>query len=526
MQRAARRTSVLLTAMAVLCGGRAFAATLDQPVRVDGGLVTGRALPDSAVRLYAGIPYAAAPVRALRWRPPQPAAKWRGVRAATQFSPVCPQPVYEVRSDSPPEPQSEDCLYLNVWTAAKDSSERRPVMVWIFGGGFREGSASRPRYDGAHLAAQGVVYVNFNYRLGALGFLAHPQLSHESDRHVSGNYGALDMIALLRWVRANIAAFGGDPDRVTIFGQSAGSMATNLLTASPLAKGLFQRVIGQSGAALGANVYTTLKPLAFGEQRGVEFTRPFNAVTATQLRALPVETLVKAQSGSAVGLFDPVIDGWFLQEDVRDTFEHGRQNDVPTLVGSTTRESSQLPPAPSAVAFRAEVAKCYPHGADLLLGVFPAATDSQAKVARETLANLLLGSWSMRGWARLQKATGSAPVYLYSFERAPPVSPPRGTYHGADLYYSFDNLDLFPLPWSAVDRRLAEVMSSYWVNFATSGNPNGPGLPVWPVYDASADEAMVFGTEVTPRPLSESIALDLLDRLKAAQRQLPPEQRC
>src|SRR5690348_11923868 len=317
------------------------AVAINDPIHTQNGLVSGAPGKDPGVQVYKGIPYAAPPVGDLRWKAPKPAANWQGVRQATGFSATCMQTPYPKTSIyyQEPEPVSEDCLYLNVWTAAKSNKERRPVMVWIHGGALTKGAGSIPTYDGEAFARKGVVLVTINYRLGIFGFFAHPELTKESDRNSSGNYGLLDQIAALEWVQKNIAAFGGDPKRVTIFGESAGSWSVNYLMATPLARGLFQRVIGESGGT-----FAPMKKLAEAEQSGVKFASSMGADSVQALRSMPAEELVKK---TALGSYSPNVDGWMLPQDVYAIFAQGNQNDVPLLAGSNSDEATSLAPWPS-----------------------------------------------------------------------------------------------------------------------------------------------------------------------------------
>ena len=484
----------------------AFAAIQD-PVHIQTGLISGAAGNDPAARVYKGIPYAAPPVGDLRWKKPQAPAAWQGTKQATEFSRACMQAPYPQGSIyyRPPEPMSEDCLYLNIWTAAKSAKERRPVMVWIHGGGFTRGSGSVATYDGENLARKGVIVVTVNYRLGIFGFLAHPELTKESDVRSSGNYGLLDMLSALEWVQKNIAAFGGDPKRVTVFGESAGSMAVNFLMASPLAKGLFQRVIAESGAnfARGAT-------LAEIEQNGSRLG------SLAELRAKSADELLKTQ-----GAFRPCVDGWFLPESVGAIFAQHKQSDVPLLAGSNADEARSLapwPPNANAKTFRDQSHKRYGQLTDEFLKLYPAGSDEQA--AESHYRSFTDGSmgWEMRTWVRAQTKSGKSPAYLYYFSRIPPweQSSRYRAYHAAEIQYVFANLRP-GRPWEDADRKLADEMSSYWVNFAATGNPNGKGLAKWPVYDAKSNPAMEFGNQVKVQENINKTALDFFDRVFASE---------
>ena len=499
----------LFTAALPLCA-------IDDPVRVENGLLSGSSGSSPEVRVYKGVPFAAPPVGDLRWKGPKPASSWQGTRPATQFSAACYQTPYPRASIyyHEPEPMSEDCLYLNVWTAAKSSKEHRPVMVWIHGGGLTRGSGSVPFYDGEALAKKGVVLVTVNYRLGVFGFFAHPELTKESDRNASGNYALLDQIAALEWVRKNIAAFGGDPKRVTIFGESAGSWSVNYLMATPLARGLFQRVIGESGGAFGV-----MKKLAEVEESGKKFAASSGADSVAALRAKPADELLKASSASS---FPPNVDGWMLPEDVYTIFAKGKQIDVPLMAGSNADEGKSLSPWPAtgtAASFVEQARSRFGDKADEFLKLYPAGSTEEVAASHYASFRDFSFGWQMRTWVRLQAKTGKSKAFLYYFDRVPPGpdSGRYGAFHAAEIAYVFGNL-LPPRPWEDADRKLSDEMSTYWVNFATTGDPNGKGLTKWPVYQESSDIAMEFGDQTAPLPALHKAALDFMDEYFAAQR--------
>ncbi len=488
------------------------------PVAVDGGKVAGAAEGDVAI--FKGIPFAAAPVDDLRWKPPQPVTSWNGTYEATDFGPDCPQlrgaPTETASTTLPPD-QSEDCLYLNIWTAADSSAERRPVMVWIYGGGYRAGSTALPTYDGAALAREGVVFVSIAYRVGPLGFMAHPALSAESPRHVSGNYGLLDQVAALDWIRRNIASFGGDPDRITIFGQSAGSMSTSYLASSPLATGKFHRLIGQTGAGFGI---LTPRPIADAEAVGLAFGRDLGAETLPELRALDAGELIAA-AGYESGTFQPISDGWAVPGTLRDIYREGRQNDVAMMIGSNDDEAGENP-AQTLAGYRAGLERQYGPDAARLLELHPASTDAEARAADRSLATTTLGDYTMFSWGRAQATTGRQPVYAYRFTRNPPIPPaeypggpdaaPPGAWHGAEIPYALGNLAARDWPWTERDRALSRQMMSYWINFATTGDPNGSGLPHWPTYREEPAEVMELGDQTRAIRRPELPTLEILDR--------------
>jgi len=475
-----------------------LSAAISDPVRVEQGLLSGTA--NGSVRVYKGVPFAAPPVGDLRWRAPEPAASWKGVRAADKFSSTCMQTPYPEGSlyRSTPEPVTEDCLYLNIYTAASAASVKRPVMVWIHGGAFIKGSGSTPTYDGSALATKGAVVVTINYRLGIFGFFANPELTAESGHHASGNYAILDQIAALKWVQKNIAAFGGDPSRVTIFGESAGSWAVNALVASPLAKGLFHRAIGESGANFGS-----IPKMTEAEKAGAK------AGSVADLRAKSADDILKLPWAIAL-----TIDGYVEPELVRTIFEKGHQNDVPILIGSNADEGTAfMPPKMSVAAYEGSVRGRLGVYADDFLRLYPASTDEEAwKAAAHVMRDQTFGV-QMRMWARLQAKTGKAPAYLYYFSRVPPggeLARHYGAFHASEISYAFGTPDIGRRPWNDDDKKLSDIMSSYWVNFAATGNPNGPGLPVWPQYDEKKDVAMGMGDRIEPIPVPNKAALDVL----------------
>jgi len=478
-----KRTAFLAT---ILIAAGTAGAAVDDPVRLDTGIISGAATDNPEVRVFKGIPYAAPPVGDLRWRAPKPAAHWEGTRRADEFGPVCMQ--------GGGQKMSEDCLYLNVWTGAKTGSEKRPVMVWIYGGGYYTGSGSQPMYDGAALAQKGAVVVTFNYRLGNFGFFAHPELTKESDRRGAANFGVMDAIAALEWVQRNIARFGGDPKRVTIFGESAGAgMVANLMTI-PSAKGLFEGAIGESSAWATTRV-SPLSTLAEAEQDGVKLADTVGAKSLAELRAQPAEAIQKAGRGQG-----PVVDGWLIPEDPGKVFASGSQIDVPVLTGSNRDESFGGNPK-SAADFVAQARKRFGDMADAFLKLYPAGSDEEARESafysgRDEMA------FVMRNWARLAERPGKSKAFVYYFTEQPPRLPnARGAFvpgphgsatHVSEILYAFGHLD-GSRTWTDNDRQVADAMSSYWVNFAKNGDPNGKGLNQWPVYDGKLPSVMVLG---------------------------------
>jgi para-nitrobenzyl esterase len=481
-------------------------------VKLDSGQIAGATA--GGVRVFKGIPFAAPPVGDLRWKAPQPVAPWDGVRDAKTFSAECMQTLYPENSPyfRPAAALSEDCLYLNVWTTA-NSGEKRPVMVWIHGGAWTRGSGSVPVYDGAALAKKGVVLVTTNYRLGVFGFMAHPELTAESPQHASGNYAILDHVAALKWVQKNIAAFGGDPTRVTIFGESAGSWSVNTTQATPLAKGLFHRAIGESGGQ-----FAGTSKLADAEQGGVAVAKAVGAESLAALRAVPAEKLLAIQT-FRTGVN---VDGYVLPDTVRSLFAQKKQSDVPVLIGSNANEFTTLSnPAqfPKAMdAYRQRVERQYGAAIKDYDAVYPVKTDADIAEALLGVGRDTTFTLEMRTWARMVTNAGRK-AFLYQFTRVPPgPNPAWGAYHAAEIQYAFNNLA--GRPWATdVDRRLADQMSSYWVNFAITGEPNGKALPKWTPYDPTAEPYLELGDTVQTKNHLLKAQLDFLEGLQQRRRQ-------
>ncbi len=491
-------------ALTLFAAAPAAHAALDKPVKTTDGLVRGVAAPAKGVTVFKGIPFGAPPVGDLRWKPPQPVKPWKGVRVANKFGDVCLQPHGKGRlnvtvdmPDSPP--MSENCLSLNVWTPAKKAGEKLPVMVWIYGGAYSEGGGSSAYNDGTHLASKGVVLVTLNYRLGSLGFLSHPELTAESPEHASGNYALMDVITVLKWVKANVAAFGGDPGNVTIFGQSAGACMVAALTGSPEGKGLFRRGISESGAWMGLGI-AKMTPLQTAEQRTVEAADKLGAKSLAELRAMPADDVVTKIRGQGM-----IVDGWIVPEDLSKTFAEGRQNKVDVLVGTNAEEggfTSGFGPPTTLATWNDGAAKRWGTLADLGLKAYPASTDAEAK-AQSTRPFTDAMAWDMRLFAKDQAKIGKR-AWLYRFAHRPPYDPGKpslGAVHASEVAYVWDNLDkprLFPdgssvklANASKTEHKFAKDVSGYWVNFARTGNPNGKGLPTWPAFkDLGPTEAM------------------------------------
>ena len=474
-------------------------------VPVASGALSGLASRDGLVRSFKGIPYAAPPVGALRWRPPQAVTAWQGTREANRFSPVCPQPgpppggFYQREFLQTAEAQSEDCLYLNVWTAVPPAAAPRPVMVFFHGGGNFIWSGSMLAFDGSHLARKGAVVVTLNSRLGPFGFLTHPELDAESPNHVSGNYGLLDQQAALRWVKTNIAAFGGDPERITIFGQSAGGTNTGYAMASPLAKGLFRRAIIESGATFGITGATP--NLASSEEGGKKLVTELGAPSIAALRDMPAAQ-VMAHIGrrfAAYGL-RPVIDGWVLPRDTPEAIATGQHNGIELLLGSNANEATQLMSPTTPEGLRATIKQWFGTQAEPVGALYTGIDPDTATVAQDQLMSDYYAAIA-RATAALSARQGN-PAWVYSFNRAAPGSDPVkvGAFHCAELVYVFGTQHTIDRPWEAIDRQLSDVMSSYWVRFAATGNPNGPDLPEWPAYDEQLRHVKEFGSRVSVGP--------------------------
>jgi len=462
-------------------------------VRIADGTLEGVISADNKVRTFKGIPYAAPPVGPLRWKAPEPVQSWTGVRKAVDYGPRCMQGrIYSdmIFHDNGP---SENCLSLNLWMPAPASAgSRLPVMVWIYGGGFAAGASSEPRQDGGNLSKQGVVVVSMNYRLGIFGFFSHPELTKESGHNASGNYGLLDQVAALQWVQKNIAAFGGDPNNVTIFGESAGSFSVSALMASPLSQGLFHKAIGESGAFFSATL--ALKPLAGREESDAQFADSALGTRSLEaLRAKSADEILQAALKQQDIRFSPNVDGYFLPQDTDSIYADGHQSHVPLLAGWNADEGSYhaifKKDEPTAQNFAAYARATFGDYAHQFLKLYPADNDAQAKRSAQDSAGDQFIGYSTWKWLEMQRKTGNSPVYRYKFEDAPPspegsTDESRGAYHSAEIEFVFGVLSSKHLPWRPQDRKLSELMSTYWANFAKTGDPNGPGLPNWPPYSS------------------------------------------
>jgi para-nitrobenzyl esterase len=529
------RIVLIGVAAVVLAATAHMSAMISEQVRIDSGMVAGTASGQPSVRVFKGIPFAAPPLAENRWKAPQPVAKWDGVRKADAFGAPCaagpagggrggargaapgaaPGAAAPAAPAAPPrEPaRSEDCLYLNVWTSANNPNDRRPVMVWIYGGGFTGGSGGMAWYDGENLASKGPVIVTLNYRLGSLGFFAHPELAKESGRNAAGNYGMMDAIAALQWVKRNISAFGGDPNNVTIAGESAGAIMVGALVGSPQAKGLFTRAIGQSGGWMGL----TMGRMTSGETaqaNGVKTMEALGVKTIAELRAKPLNELTGLSAGGLI------VDGSVIPEDISLTFMNGRQNPVDVLTGSNKDEANfgvcqgvggrGGGPGPTAETFKTNAQRRFGDATADYVKLYDVATDAQAQPAAHMACADEI-NWNMRQWAVAQAKQGKK-AYTYFFTRIPTVNgapSPQGATHTAEISYAFNNpKGQANQTWNEVDTKLADTMSSYWANFILKGDPNGNGLPRWPEYkDLMGGRVMVLGDTVQVEPAAPSAKL-------------------
>ena len=500
---------LLLPLLLLCCSVIAQNKNLDV-VATDAGKVSGLTNQAGDVRIYKGIPFAAPPVGDLRWKEPQPVKPWEDVKKCTDFaaSPMQSKPdpfgVYTREFLIPYEPISEDCLYLNVWTAAKTPSEKRPVLVYIYGGGFVSGGAGVPIYDGEAMAKKGIIFVVINYRVGIFGFFAHPELTRESPHNASGNYGLMDQLAALIWVKKNIAAFGGDPHKVTIAGQSAGSTSVNCLVASPLSKGLFSGAIAESGASFISQQGSG--GLREAEAAGVKTATALDASTIAELRSKPAaELLGKGQSR-------PVIDGYVLPATIADIFNEHKQNDVPVLTGWNEDDAFVGPPK-TAEEYKKMIKSQYGADADAFLKLYPAGSDQEAATSQTRINRDQIFGMQNYTWANVQNEKGKSKIYVYRFTRRLPATADfvkYGAFHTGEVAYAYDNLKFLNRPWEPVDQQLANTMSTYWANFVKTGNPNGKGVPAWPAYTTSDHKIMILGEKPGAKPLPDKAALDFM----------------
>jgi para-nitrobenzyl esterase len=516
MDMRATGTRFFVGLMAALAIAACASAPGADRVRTSAGIVEGLGRQASGVRLFHGIPFAAPPVADLRWREPQPAAPWQGVRDAKSFGARCMQaPLFSDMMFRSPS-VSEDCLYLNVWTPAHSAGEKRAVLLYFYGGGLLAGDGSEYRYDGEALAARGIVVVTMNYRLGAFGFMAHPELTAESPHHASGNYGFLDQIAALDWVRANIAAFGGDPARIIVAGESAGSVSANAMMASPLSRDHVAGAIGESGSLLG-----TLSPatLAEGETMGASFAARLGAGSLAALRALPAQQILAASGADGAPRFGPVIDGYVFPKSPRAIYEAGEQSHAPLLVGANSAEGDASwllgPNQPTVANYRAALATAYKANADAVFARYPAASDGEPVLAAaQDLASDTFIGQSTWAWTDFSARAG-APVYYYYYAQKRPPAPvapnPRGAVHSAEIEYALGNLATNNVyAWTDEDRAVSELMQNYFVNFVKTGDPNGEGLPAWPTYQSG--QRLIIEGNTRAEPFTARARYEFMDQ--------------
>jgi para-nitrobenzyl esterase len=487
---------------------------LTTTVEVTGGTLKG--VDQGGIFSYKGIPFAAPPAGDLRWKAPQPAEGWTGVRNADTFAPGCVQDSSMSAMTGAPANFSEDCLYLNVWTGAKTADEKRPVMVWIHGGAFVGGMTGTPMFDGTKFAQKGVVLVSVAYRLGVFGFMAHPELSRESGKG-SGTYGIQDMIAGLQWVKNNIARFGGDPSRVTIFGESAGGIAVGMLSAAPPAKGLFQRAISESGGSfapprIADEAGENVPSLKLAESDGESFLKKLGAADIKAARALPAEQIQKAAGGGmGGGGFWPVADGYVIPGDPYELYEKGQFNDTPILAGTNSNEGGLFMRGPATPeSFEKQIRSGYGERADVILKAYPHATDAEAARASADVFREFAFAWPTWAWARMQSRMGTGKAFVYYYDHRTPASP-DGANHGAEVSYVFGNFGGPGGEPQPEDLALSNLIQSYWINFAATGDPNGTGLPDWPNFTEKDQKVMYFDTSASAKPIPNLDKLEAFD---------------
>ena len=501
----------LLLLVTFLFAGRVFAQSDPGSLQVstEAGILEG-VREASGIRSFKGVPFAAPPVDTLRWREPQPPLPWKGVRRADRFGPRAVQPAIYSDMVFRSNGMSEDCLYLNIWapTAAKGSL---PVLVYFYGGGFMAGDGSEPRYDGESMATKGIVTVTVNYRLGIFGFFAHPELTAESPHRSSGNYGLLDQAAALKWVKQNIAAFGGDPNRITIAGESAGSISVSAQMASPMSRKLIAGAIGESGSLLG-----TLSPVPLGtaEETGVRFARSIGAGSLSELRKLSADSVLKASTKSGSPRFSLTIDGWFLPESPFAIFEKGEQAPVPLLAGWNNEEMNYRAllgsEAPTKENFAKAVQRLYGEKAADILAAYAPQTDADVEAVATALAGDRFIGYSTWKWIELHSRT-AGPVYRYLYERARPATTAggngsKGAVHSAEIEYALGNLSTNTVfAWTDEDRAVSKTMQDYFANFIKRADPNGAGLPAWPAFNTAAPR-QVMHINVQSKALPEQNA--------------------
>ncbi len=487
---------------AVLLAGSLVSSADSLTIKTEDGKVHGKLINSGAVRAFQGLPYAAPPVGDLRWKAPQPAAAWKGEFDATKYGHHCAQGAVFADMIFQDGEGSEDCLNLNVYTPANASPKSKlPVMFWIHGGGYAGGGSSEPRHNGDFLPTKGVILVTINYRLGVFGFLATPELAAEQGG-TAGNYGLMDMVAALEWVKKNIASFGGDPGNVTIFGESAGSFAVSTLMAAPSARGLFAKAIGESGGALNQGTMA-LETLAARGPKDAKLLDALEVKTLAELRAVPTAKILETVAKQKGLNFPPNIDGKFLTESVLDTYLAGHQAHVPLIAGFNHDEGSWMAMGMDAAKWAEAAKKRYPDNTEEFLKLYPGSTDAEARASATDFGGdmfIAFGTWK---WMEIHRKTGESPVYRYKLDLASPPSkfhPGSFAFHSDDIEYIFGTIDTRPgAVWRDEDRKLSDQMMSYWTNFAKTGDPNGPGLPTWPKY-GEGDPVLHLDNPITSRP--------------------------
>jgi para-nitrobenzyl esterase len=498
---------------------------LSEPVMIKSGLVSGVYNDDNTVQSFLGIPYAAPPVGDLRWKAPQPAEPWEGIRICDTFGPnepesldvqkmlagiSMPYPILTLMTPLDAE-FSEDCLNLNIWTPARTQDEKLPVLIYIHGGGFIGYSAQVPAYTGEGLAEKGIIMVSINYRQHVFGFLALPELTAESGRNASGNYGIMDQIAAIQWVKDNIAAFGGDPGKITIAGQSAGSISVNIITSSPPAKGLYQRAIGES-AALFSDALRPILSLSEAESQGKSLMQSTGVSSLADLRKLSTGKLFEAAQPESYSWW-PIVDGYILPDSVGNIYAQGRQNITPLLLGSNKDEVAETPITPD--QFILDAQSTYGNMADEFLSIYPIVTSAESQDLTGPVKTDNQFGWQMYQWAKL--AAGEANVYLYYFDRVPPGQ--ASSFHTAEVPYAYNNLEVLRKSgWQGedVDQALEDTTSSYWVNFVKTGDPNSSGLPEWSTFRSSKDKVMRLGDNIGMIDNPRTAVYNFIDRYLAS----------
>ena len=526
-----RKSALVLLAFATLCCSNVFAQ--DNQVKIENGILEGTTNEATGIRSFKGIPFAQPPVGDLRWKEPQPAKNWEGVRKADHFgnNPMQKNVFGDMMFRS--AGMSEDCLYLNVWTPAKSAKEKLPVLVYFYGGGFVAGDGSESRYDGESMAQKGIVSLTVNYRLGVFGFMAHPELSAESPHHASGDYGLLDQHAALEWVKKNIAAFGGDPDKITIAGESAGSIAVCAQMASPLSRNLIAGAIGESGGMIAPTIPAI--PLADGEKNGVAFGQKVNAASLAALRTIPADQLLEMASKQGMPPMSPVVDGYFLDKTPNEIFAAGEQAHVPLLAGWNSTEipyqAFMWGDAPTPENYLKKVKQNYPDKSDEVLKLYPAATQDEVIKSATELGSDRFIVYSTWKWADMVAKTGGKPVYTYIFGKPRPEmvatmgnakagfaggvvkggaddaqkkapAPYPGAVHSAEIEYAMGNLPGNKVyDWKPEDFKVSATMEDYFANFIKTGNPNGKGLPKWEANKGTVTKSIAINIETKMEPL-------------------------